>query len=79
MNATHRRRISRAVVLAGACLVCAGTALGQSTKKEEPLRPPTPPTTGSNWSPVLSVLVGLGMSGLVLGAAFIPSKRGHQD
>jgi hypothetical protein len=79
MNAHPRRRLSRTLLIAGVCLACASTALAQATKKEEPLRPPTPPTSGSTWSPVLSLLVALAMGGLVLGVAFIPSKRGHQD
>lgn len=83
---THRpsspaRSLVRPAAVLAAALLFAGVALGQSSgnKKEEPLRPPTPPTSGSSWSPLLSTLVGIGAGALVLGAGLIPSKRGHQD
>lgn len=84
MNPNIRSRrihiLARPAAFAGAALLCAGVALGQgSTKKDEPLRPPTPPSTGTSWSPILSTLVGIGAAALVLGAGLIPSKRGHQD
>lgn len=73
------RRTAVWTSLATGLLLSASIAVAQPTKKEEPLNPPVPPPTGSNWSPLTSMAVGVLLSGLVLGVAFIPSKRGHQD
>lgn len=72
------RPLGRIALAAAVCVASASTALAQP-RKDEPLRPPVPPSGGSNWSPVYSMLVGIVVGGLVLGVAFIPSKRGHQD
>ncbi len=80
LPSSRLRRLARPAAVLAASLLCAGVALGQSSnKKEEPLKPPTPPTSGSSWSPILSMLVGIGAGALVLGSGLIPSKRGHQD
>lgn len=73
------RRTLRLTSVATGLLLAASVAVAQPARKEEPLKPPVPPSTGTNWSPLMSMFVGVLMSGLVLGVAFIPSKRGHQD
>jgi hypothetical protein len=78
-QASRAPRTRTALALTGALLLTTTAAMAQAPKKDEPLKPPTPPSVSTSWSPILSVLVGVGLSGLVLGAAFIPSKRGHQD
>jgi hypothetical protein len=72
-------RSSRLVALAAGLLLCVGPVMAQVARKPEVLRPPSPPSGAGNWSPIWSVLVGLLVGSLVLGVAFIPSKRGHQD
>lgn len=74
MRLTHK-----SLVFVAAGLVAASSAFAQVNKKEEPLKPPTPPAVGTNWSPLMSMLIGIVLGGMVLGVAFIPSKRGHQD
>ncbi len=69
-----RDRAARVLSSATALLVSAGAAWAQSS----PLRPPTPDELkGPNT--VLTILVTVVLAGLLLLAAFFPSKRGHQD
>lgn len=69
----------RAVVLLAVVAGATSLAAAQPARPDERLVPPTPPAASTNWSPLMSMLVGIVISGLVLGVAFIPSKRGHQD
>lgn len=64
---------------AGAVLVLAPQASAQPNQPEAPqqVRPPVPGNPDKN--PILVTLVGFLIVGAVLGAAIIPSKRGHQD
>ena len=83
LNVSRRRRPRRrglgVAMLAGVVLLVAGSVLAQSTNKKDALAPPTPPAGNSSSSMIVSILIGIVMGGLVLGVAFIPSKRGHQD
>ena len=73
-----------ASLLATAFLWTTGThdALAQSNKdkkKQEELKPPTPPDTnipGTHYWGIGAVILG---TGLIVGVNLIPSKRGHQD
>lgn len=67
-------RVSGVLMGAAALMVASGAAWAQ----DAPLRPPTPqglkgPVT------VLTIIVTVVLAGLLLLAAFFPSRRGHQD
>lgn len=79
---TRSRRIVPVIALAAAStLAVAPAALGQATgsSRKEPLTPPTAPLSSDSsapWKPMIAAVV---IGAIVLGVAFIPSKRGHQD
>ncbi len=77
----YRSALVASIVLAAAALLGSSPAPAQAQqpRQEDRLLPPTPPAVGTNWSPLMSMLISIVLSGLVLGVAFIPSKRGHQD
>ena len=78
MVPTRTRRV-RIATFAGVALLTAASVLAQSTSKKESIQPPTPPAGTATFSPILSIVIGVVIGGLVLGSAFIPSKRGHRD
>lgn len=80
MNRTLNNPASRVLVTAAACvLALSPVAFGQSSKKDEPLRPPTAPLATTSSPNYIAMGTGVALAALVLGVSFIPSKRGHQD
>ncbi|MEQ8769150.1 MAG: hypothetical protein RIB60_01420 [Phycisphaerales bacterium] len=69
---SSRRRFARVVPSLAVLAASAGSAWAT------PLRPPTPDELQGP-STVLTILVTVVLAGLLLLAAFFPSKRGHQD
>lgn len=74
MNDRSPSRVSRTFTSAAALAIAAGSAWAQSS----PLRPPTPDDLDSP-NAVLTILITAALAGVLLLAAFFPSKRGHQD
>ena len=71
---THRARLTARFASLGALALSAGSALAQNGD----LRPPTPGDLAGAPT-VLTIIATVLLAGLVMLAAFFPSKRGHQD
>jgi hypothetical protein len=71
--------LAMAACVVGVILCATPEASAQPNQPEAPqqVRPPVPGNPDKN--PILVTLVGFLIVGAVLGAAVIPSKRGHQD
>jgi hypothetical protein len=78
----HHRTLLTAALLAAATFTAPVLAQGPSggTKKKDaqPLIAPVPPI-GKSDTPWMPYGVAILLAGLIIGANFIPSKRGHQD
>ncbi|MGD9789908.1 MAG: hypothetical protein AB7Q00_03410 [Phycisphaerales bacterium] len=82
MNRAAMLSLVRVVVIAlalGSAIGPVSTARAQSSQKIEEIRPPAPGKEDDTHSYVLNMLIAIALMGIVVGAAVIPSKRGHQD
>ncbi|MBC7835551.1 MAG: hypothetical protein H7Y88_10705 [Phycisphaerales bacterium] len=81
------RAAALGAVLAGAVFLAAAPAAAQPNNRPRPgqnqaaseLRPPIPSLPSKPASNFMMILVGVILTGLVVGANMIPSKRSHQD